>query len=252
MNEINDLLNPEKGYILRRRFLTIDAADRYRNECQRFLQTTNAIYKKIHRYCKHDYVWAEDGRVLPGVFSYRIYQSLHAKHSVETEDIFRTMISLRNKIEANWLHDDRYRKSRKGLYDYVQVTSYGTPSDGIARHRDYYGKAPYPLLQCLIVLSEPGEDYRGGDLILHTKSGISINIQATLNLQKGDALLFDKSLDHEVQPIFPSASSRIGRWTVNIGARYPSPALTARAWRLIHVVGSQAKARLIGFRPATH
>jgi hypothetical protein len=133
------------------------------------------------------------------------------------------MLTLRNVIEENWLHDDQYRKSREGLYDYVQVTTYGKRSRGIDKHADYKGGTRYPLLQCLVFLSEPGVDYLGGDLMLHRKEGGPIYIQKTLQMKKGDALLFDKSLYHEVEPTEPSALSEVGRWTVVIGARYPKP-----------------------------
>ena len=146
------------------------------------------------------------------------------------------MLSLRDEIEGNWLADARYRKIRQEQYDYAQVTTYGKSSPGIAKHCDYQGKAPYPLLQCLIFLTRPEVDYLGGDLILYTKSGGTVNVQETLKLEKGDALLFDKSLYHEVEPTLPSELSEVGRWTAVIGARYPSPALKARTKRLLSAV----------------
>jgi hypothetical protein len=40
---INDLLNPSRGYTLKRGFLAPHEADRYRNECDQFLRTTRRI-----------------------------------------------------------------------------------------------------------------------------------------------------------------------------------------------------------------
>lgn len=237
--DVADLLNPDKGFVLKRAFLSQDEADGYRLESERFLATSTAVYKKIHRYSKRDYVWSEDGKVLPGLFTYRIYQSLACRHSKPTEEIFQRMLSLRDQIETTWLGDAQYRRIRQDQYDYAQVTSYGKPSPGIAKHCDYQGKASYPLLQCLIFLTRPGVDYTGGDLILYPKGGGKVNVQATLALQKGDALLFDKSLYHEVEPTLTSASSEVGRWTAVIGARYPSPALKARTKRLLSRVISK-------------
>jgi hypothetical protein len=91
----------------------------------------------------------------------------------------------------------------------------------------------------LIFLTHPEVDYRGGDLILYTKGGDRVNVQATLKLEKGDALLFDKSLYHEVAPTLPSEISEVGRWTTVIGARYPSPALKARTKRLLSGIAAK-------------
>jgi hypothetical protein len=100
----------------------------------------------------------------------------------------------------------------------------------------------------LIFLTRPGVDYTGGDLILYTKGGDKINVQATLKLEKGDALLFDKSLYHEVEPTLPSESSDIGRWTAVIGARYPSPALKARTKRLVSGIAAKMAQSLLILR----
>ena len=77
--DLTDLLSPDKGYVVKKGFLTDGEADRYRLECVHFLKTPKAIYKKIHRYSKHDYVWSEDGKIVPGATTYRIYQSLRCK-----------------------------------------------------------------------------------------------------------------------------------------------------------------------------
>jgi hypothetical protein len=240
--DIDDLVSPNKGYIVKRGFLTSGEADRYRLECEQFLRTSETIYKKVHRYAKHDYILSGSGTVIPGSFTYRIYQSLSCRHSRATEEMFQRMLSLRDDIEGNWLGNPLYKKVRQDQYDYVQVTSYGKPCAGIAKHCDYQGKAPYPLLQCLILLSRPNLDYTGGDLILYTKGGDRLNVQETLGLEKGDALLFDKSLYHEVEPTFASHSSEVGRWTAVIGARYPSPALSARAKRLLSALAGKMRA----------
>lgn len=225
-SDIADLVSPHKGFIVKRNFLTPEQADRYRSECEWFLQTNKRIYKKLtiyNRYDKRDFVVSSNGKIIPGQHTYRIYQSLHSKHSEETEGLFQKVLSLRNEIEDNWLFDDRYRRIKQELYDYVQVTTYGKHGGGISKHCDYTGDAPFPLLQCLILLSQPGLDYLGGDLVLYRKSGGALNIQKTLNVAKGDALLFDKSLYHEVAPTEPSALSDVGRWTAVIGGRYPNP-----------------------------
>jgi predicted 2-oxoglutarate/Fe(II)-dependent dioxygenase YbiX len=221
--EIRDLLDPDKGFILRRGFLSTPEVDDYRNECWEFLKTTRTVFKKIHRYSKRDYVWSTDGKVVPGIRNYRIYQSMQSKHSDQTQAIFNRVLSLRNHIESSWLHDKKYSDVKMRLYDYVQVTSYGRQSEGNRKHTDYRGDAPYPLLQPVIFLSQPGIDYVGGDLLITTKRGHVVNVQETLQMRKGDLLLFDKSLYHEVLPIQPCEPSQVGKWSVVLGGRYPQP-----------------------------
>jgi len=218
-HDLEDLLSPEKGYILRRGFLSPEQADRYRHESHLFLTTTKRVYRRIHRYAKKDYVWSTTGKVVPGDLTHRIYQSLRVKHSADTERIFQNALLLRNDIEAHWVHDAPYRTMAARLYDYVQVTAYGRRSEGIARHCDFKGSTRYPFLQFLVLLSEPDEDYRGGALVLYPRKGKPIS----LALRKGDALLFDKALDHEVEATEPAAGDGVGRWTTVIGARYLKP-----------------------------
>jgi len=221
--DINDLLDPDKGYTLVRGFLTSGQADRYRQECEHFLRTSKRVYDQVNRYSKYDYLYSPNGAAVRGASGYRIYQSLQDKHSRETAALFRKVISFRNRIEENWLHDEVYRHVKeKYAYNYVQVNRYAE-GQGITRHRDFQGVSPYPLLQCVILLSQPQVDYLEGDLVLYTKSGRSIKVQSSSNMQKGDALFFDKSLFHEVEPSQASQLSAVGRWSAIIGARYPNP-----------------------------
>jgi hypothetical protein len=251
--DLEDLLSAERGYILRRAFLSPDEADQYRQESHLFLTTTRRVYRRIHRYAKKDYVWSTDRAIRPGDFTYRIYQSLRVRHSPDTERILQSALKLRNDIEAHWTHDAQYRATKAGLYDYVQVTTYGSRSEGIAKHCDFKGNTRYPLLQFLVLLSEPDQDYRGGALILYPRKGKPINIQKTLKLKKGDAFLFDKSLYHEVEATEPAPRAGVGRWTAVIGGRYPKPPTVAdRTSRLVRgpVTAARNRLRLLLGMPA--
>jgi len=226
---INDLLNPNKGYAVVKHFLTPEQVDRYREECERFLQKGKIIHYRMNRKDIYDYIHPRtilpDGRITKSIGphrqanTFRIYQFLHNKHSRETAELFSRALSLRDGIEENWLHDDVYRQKRDRLYDYVQVTKFVEDSLGLPKHQDSEENLPYPLLQCLILLSQPGEDYQGGDLIIYSKDGTPVKIQADLKMGKGDLVYFDKSLFHEVEPTKQSESSKVGRWSVVIGGR---------------------------------
>jgi hypothetical protein len=102
---------------------------------------------------------------------------------------------------------------------------------GIGRHNDCKDDIPYPLLQVVLLLSRPQRDFSGGELALHTRSDTSIRVLEELGMEQGDAIFFDKSLDHEVEPTRRSAGSAVGRWTAIIGGRYRRPNILRRVAR---------------------
>ena len=107
--------------------------------------------------------------------------------------------------------------------EYIQANKYVHDSYGLRKHKDLKEELPYPLLQSLIFLSQPKIDYRGGELIIYTKMNTLLKVQSDLGMEKGDALFFDKTLYHEVEPTRASEMSDIGRWTVIIGGRHTKP-----------------------------
>lgn len=223
-----DILDPNKGYILLRGLCSSSQIDHYREECRRFMKTGRRIYTRINTDRIADYVHPRtplpnDSLEAPNNSSYtaqtyRLYQYFHNKHSRETEEFFSKIMAIRNKIEQGWMHDSLYARERKALQEYVIVTKYIEDSQGLPKHRDYEGNVPYPFLQCLILLSEPNVDYEGGEFLLFTKRGNAVRIQSELGVRKGDALFFDKTLYHMVEPTKRSGSG-IGRWSVLVGAR---------------------------------
>jgi hypothetical protein len=225
-----DILSPKKGYVLIRQMFNTSLIDYYREECERFLTNGRKIYARINQKNIFDYVHPRmpeaDGTIIPPEdpkfkpSSYRIYQYFHNSHSNTVQEIFDRTLTLRNSIERTWIHEEKYSKEIDRLQSYVIVTKYVDYSSGLPKHRDYHGTAPYPLLQSLLFLSEPGVDYEKGDFFLYTKSGEKLSLIHDLKMQKGDTLFFDKSLYHEVEPI-KKGRTTIGRWSVLIGARAP-------------------------------
>lgn len=225
----DDLTNPDKGYVAIKGFLSDEQADRYRSECQDFLETGTVLHHRLNRPDMFDYVHPRtvlaNGRITKAMDTMgeanitRIYQFLHNRHHPETKDIFRRALALRDRIEKAWLHDETYRTERDCLLDYVQVTEFAHNSRGLPKHQDADEALPYPLLQCLVLLSQPGEDYLDGDFVIYTKNGAPVGIQADLGLGKGDLVYFDKFLFHEVAPTKKSPRSDLGRWSVVIGGR---------------------------------
>ena len=86
-------------------------------------------------------------------------------------------------------------------------------------HRDYSGPSPFPLIQFWVALSDPEIDYKQGNLILVSKDGTKRLVESELQIKLGDALIFDKSLEHGVEITKPGKERAWGRWTILIGAR---------------------------------
>jgi len=227
------VLDPSKGYFLIEGFLSSCEIDRYRQECEEFLKTGKRVCERPRNIkafdCVHPRTVLSDGTEAnlneqsEKAMTYRIYQFLHNPHSKETEEIFSRSLTLRNAIEEPWLENHTYKNKKNSLEEYMQVTKYVIDSYGLPKHTDFRGELPFPLLQCLILLSKPEVDFLGGEFILYTKNNQKIMTHAELNMEKGDALFFDKSLYHEVERTQESPMSKIGRWSVIIGARYPRP-----------------------------
>jgi hypothetical protein len=233
-NEVNqtwleDILDPGKGYILIRGFMDSGQADQYRQECDEFLKTGKRLRKwpgygqdRINRDDMDDYVYPSENQT-----NWRIFQFLHNPHLPATQALYSRALALRDAIEAHWLHDTDYRELRASMGEYIHVIRY-VEGKGIGRHSDFRGISRYPLLQCVVLLSEPGQDYLGGELVLYTSNNQRVGVHTDLNMRKGDAVFFDKSMEHEVEPTRMANPDGAGRWSVIIGGRYGRPPLWRR------------------------
>jgi len=214
---VAELLNPTKGYVLLKDYFSEAEIDGYRNECQSFLRTGPVCVSRINTDLVRDYVHPRShdkvGR------TYRIYQYLHNEHSERTTEFFNKALGLRDDIEQAWMDNPQYREEKQKLQNYIIVTKYITDTGHLPAHRDYDGPAPFPLLQCLVLLSRIPQDYTGGDFLLHTRSGMTLSLANDIGATKGDLLVFDKTLEHSVELVGPGSSTAQGRWSVLIGAR---------------------------------
>jgi hypothetical protein len=212
-----DLQDDDKGFYVLKGFYSEREVDDYRGECERFLRVGKVIYDRINTDSMTDYVHPRSHD--DAARTYRIYQFLHNHRDDAIGRFLGKALSLRDEIEAPWLADEAYRTERAALQNYVIVTYYLRQKGMLPRHQDYTGPAPLPLVQFWVLLCHPGVDYQGGNLVLYTRSGRSHRVEADLGLKKGDALVFDKSLFHEVEVMGDAGDGSIGRWTVLIGAR---------------------------------
>lgn len=218
VNEIrDDLLDDDKGYFCCRGMISTDEADAYLAECRQFFETGPRSPDKIFHPGCADYVqpwmWDEDAGEY---FNYRVNQFFHNTHSAPTQSIFDRICSLRNEVESAWPNAAYYE--RAGLRDFVIVTRYMPNIGYYPRHADDTSGHAYPLIQCLLLLTEPGVDFQGGDLTLYTRSGATVHAQADLGYTKGDCLFFDKRLEHEVQPTSPIEGGD-DRWAAIVGVK---------------------------------
>jgi hypothetical protein len=212
------LVDPDRGYFLVRGLFSTEEVATYRTECESFMRRAPRFHMRLNTDWMFDYVHPYSLDIVER--NHRLYQYLHNRHSPTAVSIFERTLALRNRIEEAWTTDRVYRGEREKQQDYVIVTRYLPGRGELPRHRDYRGPASLPLLQSLALLSRPGEDFAGGELVLFSKAGRPVRLIEELGAQLGDLLLFDKALEHEVQTTLPGRTG-ISRWSVNVGARSP-------------------------------
>ncbi len=210
-----DVSNYDLGFFVLRNLLSVQNIEKYILECKRFIKTSSICFTRINTDWINDYVHPRSHDQIER--THRIYQYFHNHRSESTDSLLKDLLAFRNKVELPWHNNFDYKNEIGKLQDYIIVTHY-TPNAGmLPRHQDYLGNLPHPLLQFQILLSKPGVDFSGGEFILYTKSGKRLKTTEELELKQGDALLFDKSLFHEVEPTLDTKGD--GRWSVLIGAR---------------------------------
>jgi hypothetical protein len=211
------LCDPDYGFVTIPNMLSLAEADRYREECDAFISTGPVYHARVNTDTMPDYVHPRSHDEMER--AWRIYQFLHNKRSAETDEFLRSTLRFRDELESPWTVDPEYLHEKETLQNYVIVTKYAPDAGMLPKHKDYDGNVKSPLLQFLILLSEPDVDYREGEFILYTRSGRRLRLHQDLDVHKGDALLFDKSLYHEVEGTRSVPGNEVGRWTVLIGAR---------------------------------
>jgi hypothetical protein len=78
----------------------------------------------------------------------------------------------------------------------------GTP--GVGFHVDQRDPNQPRPVQNSILLSDPGQDYRGGGLVLTVRDGRRIEVFSSEDMHAGDLLIWDQRLGHEVPPVTAS------------------------------------------------
>jgi hypothetical protein len=213
----SDLISDDKGFYLVRDFYTQTEVDSYLQHCQNFLKTGPKIHARINTDKIFDYVHPRSHDHVDR--TYRIYQYFH-NHKIDIIATFlKKAITLRDKIEDIWTTDPVYLSEKNSLQDYAIVTCYNETEGLLPKHRDYSGPAKLPLIQFWVLLSTPEQDYKNGNLVLYTRTGKNYRVEADFGLKPGDAIIFDKTLEHEVEKTDKAPTGAIGRWTVLIGAR---------------------------------
>ncbi len=214
-----DLLAQDKGFYVIKKLYSEEEVDVYRNACEHFMRHSKRIQERIITDRIEDYVHPrshdQEERTA------RIYQYFHNHRGDMVGHFFDRAIAIRDEIENAWLDNPIYRSEKETLLDYAIVTQYYGNKGMLTKHQDYGGPAPLPLLQFWVALSEPGKDYQHGNLVLYSRSGHGRRVETDLDMHKGDALIFDKSLTHEVELTRVAGEGALGRWTVLIGARAP-------------------------------
>jgi len=188
--DIADSLVGDYGFRLYRNLLSEKEVDTYRLECEGFFKTGPRIAKwpgygrnRLNRDQVADYVFSR-----PNAHSSKIYQFPANPHSPDTQAIFDRVLSLRDAIEEHWPDDRTYFRTRAMQRDYIQVNRY-LEGQGIGKHRDSTIVTSRPLVQCVVLMSQPQVDFLGGELVLYTQRGEPIRAHKDLGMRKCDSLL---------------------------------------------------------------
>lgn len=207
---------PSKGFFVIRGFYSADAIGRYRQECEDFLPRAQRIYARINVDGIFDYVHPRSHDAVER--TYRLYQFPHNPHSAATERILEKAIAIRNTLEEPWMADEEYHRVTAPLQDHFVITKYVPGTGRLPLHRDTRMRTKYPQLQSLVLLSQPGVDYEGGEFVLYPEQGRATRIVEELGVRMGDMLLFDRILRHEVETTLPGKTV-VGRWSAVMGSR---------------------------------
>ena len=213
----DQLRDPGGGYYPLRGYLDPEHCDRFREWWSRAVDQHPIYHARIANEAMHDYVQPASHDSVARIL--RLYQFPHNRREPDLDAFLDSSLALRDAIEEPWLANPDYLRTHAELVNYSLVTRYRPGTGEQPRHRDYEGVVAFPLLQFLVLLSEPETDYRGGEFTLFTRSGEEVRMLADLGLGKGDALVFDKSLDHAVARTLAPSGAGPGRWSLLVGAR---------------------------------
>lgn len=228
MENTNQIIDYEKakqdiekdGFTVLRNILSKESVEQYRQECEQQFRSAPRREGKVYEPGKTpDYV--QPWMIHTGkhqVASYRLYQFYHNPHSANTQNIIATIVAIRDRLEKNWPDVQAYNQ-KNNLVDYNIVAKYAAKSGFQTRHADAESSLTCPALQCEILLTEPEQDYKGGDLILHLFDGRVVRLNEDVHAHVGDLILFDKRVEHEVTETFPVEHESPGRWMALIGAK---------------------------------
>jgi hypothetical protein len=208
------------GFAIIRGLLSPEAVEAYRRECEVQFATAPRLEGKIYTAgITPDYVqpWMIDGQEHK-IASHRLYQFYHNPRSTGTRQIIDTVLGIRNRIEQRWPEIQEYNL-RNRLTDYNIIAQYAAEGGYQSKHSDMEASLSHPALQCEILLTQPGQDYAGGDLRLYPPDGRVISTNDDLRVRVGDLILFDKRLEHDVTKTLPLRGVSRGRWMALIGAK---------------------------------
>lgn len=211
-----------------RAFYSPDEVDWYREKSDALLASGPIMHAHIVHDRRRDYVLPRaPERVLEG---YQVFLFPHNHRGTELEVFVRRAIDFRNEVESQWA-DDAYRKSTASLRDYIQTNYFPERTGKLGKHIDQDPDMRSLLLQPWVPLSEPGDDYTRGNLIVHSKDGSAHAIEDELDVHRGDLLLFDRSLVHDVDAPAAGTGANRGRCNVVMGARQAPSSVLSSAYR---------------------
>lgn len=217
-----DLIRSEilkKGYYIINNFASYDDCVALRKVIDKKIQNSPEYNIRINSDTMPDY---SHKRSHDKIFRTTRYYSFY-HNSLKWTDIEKKIliegINIRDQIEICWVDKNKdYKEIKSNLQSYNIFTKYEASTGMLRPHRDFPRKLKFPLLQFNLILSKKEKDFTSGEFIFEDYNKKKIKIHNDLNMNIGDALLFDKFLLHSVD-ITEKGENDIGRWSVLIGAR---------------------------------
>jgi len=205
----------EKGFSLTAPVLSKSQCD---DLIQMFLQ--ESIYRKVVDMKRHGF-----GRGFYKYFSYPLPNLV----SELRQNLYPMFIDVANGWNEAMRKDERYPATLEEFLELCHQSGQNRPTPLLLRyepgdfnclHQDIYGKVAFPL-QAAIFLSEPEEDYTGGEFVLVEQLPRAQSRAYVLRPKQGQMIVFTNQ-DHPVQGKrgYFRAKVRHGVSTLTSGNRY--------------------------------
>lgn len=189
----------QAGYINLKAFFSSHELETYWEYMKVHFLGSNVKYGKLFgkEYSNYITPWITDK--FGFCSSFRVYTQEHTRLNF----VEQKLLPLRKQLEE--IEDELGSNITRNRI-FFDINAYYFASGSYPKHRD--AEMEFCEYQCQMMITQPGVDFMGGDLMLEDNSGVEISLLHDLGGEAGDLLIFDKRLLHWVTK---STSAQNGR-----------------------------------------